>query len=85
MQRTSVTQPRSTSTYTLGAALERDRLEHRVSRVAVAIAVLRHLEREPRREPPRHLRQTIADFEAQTTAMKARLQELAHHGDGALD
>jgi hypothetical protein len=85
MERTSVRRARTTSTYTLGAALERDRLEHRVSRVAVAMAVLRHLERDHRREPPRHLRQTIADFEAQTAAMNARLQELAHHGDGALE
>jgi hypothetical protein len=72
-----VSQARSTSTCTLGAALERDRLEHRVGRVAVAIAVLRHLGSEHRREPPRHIRQTIADFEAQTAAMRARLQELA--------
>jgi hypothetical protein len=85
MQRTFVSQARPTSTHTIGAALERDRLEHRVSRIAVAIAVLRHLEREHRREPPRHLRQTIGDFEAQTAAMKARLQELTHHGDGALE
>jgi hypothetical protein len=39
--------------------------------------------------PPRHLRRTIADFEAQTAAMNARLQELAHYGsstyDGAID
>jgi hypothetical protein len=74
-----VSQARSTSTYTLGAALERDRLEHRVSRVAVAVTVLRHLESDPRREPPRHIRQTIADFEAQTAAMKARLRELSEH------
>jgi hypothetical protein len=73
-----VSQARSTSTQTLGATLERDRLEHRVSRVAVAIAVLRRLGNEHRREPPRHIRQTIADFEAQTAAMRARLHELAH-------
>jgi hypothetical protein len=74
-----VSQTRSTSIHTLGAALERDRLEHRVSRVAAAISVLRHLESDPRREPPRHIRQTIADFEAQSAAMKARLGELAGH------
>jgi hypothetical protein len=73
-----VSQARSTSTQTLGATLERDRLEHRVSRVAVAIALLRRLGNEHRREPPRHIRQTIADFEAQTAAMKARLHELDH-------
>jgi hypothetical protein len=62
----------------LGATLERDRLEHRVSRVTVAIAVLRRLGNDHRREPPTHIRQTIADFEAETAAMKARLHELAH-------
>jgi hypothetical protein len=67
--------------YTLGAALERDRLEHRVSRVTLAIAVLRRFGNEHRGEPPRHIRQTIADFEAQTAAMKARLQQLAHDGE----
>ena len=85
MERVSVSRASATSTYTLGAALERDRLAHRVSRAAFAIAVLRHLESDHRREPPRHLRQTIADFEAQTAAMKARLEELAQHGDGALE
>lgn len=75
-----MSQARSTSTSTLGAVLERDRLEHRVSRGAVAIAALRQLASAHRREPPRHIRQTIADFEAQTAAMKARLQELAHDG-----
>src|ERR1019366_1675727 len=55
-----VSQARSTSLYTLGAALERDRLEHRVGRVAVAVAALRRLASERRRElepPPRHFRQ----------------------------
>jgi hypothetical protein len=74
-----VSQAQSTTTYTLGAALERDRLEHRVSRIAAAITVLRHLESDHRREPPRHIPQTIADFEAQTKAMKARLRELSEH------
>jgi uncharacterized membrane protein len=71
-----VSQARSISTDTLGATLERNRLEHRVSRVEVAIAVLRHLESDRRREPPRHIRQTIADFEAQPAAMTARLDAL---------
>jgi hypothetical protein len=73
----TVSQTRPTFTHTLGAALERDRLEHRVGRAALAIAMLRRVASEDQREPPRHIRQTIADFEAQTTAMKARLQELA--------
>jgi hypothetical protein len=76
-----VSQARSTSLYTLGAALERDRLEHRVGRVAVAVAALRRLASERRRElepPPRHFRQAIADFEAQIAAINDRLRELAH-------
>jgi hypothetical protein len=75
-----VSQTRSTSSYTLGAALERDRLEHRVSRVAVAVAALRQRAGDHRRELPKHIRQTIADFEAQIAAIEARLQELAHNG-----
>jgi hypothetical protein len=75
-----VTYARSTSIYTLGAALERDRLEHRVSRIAVAIMVLRNVGSGDRREPPKHVRQAIADFEAQSAAINARLQELGHDG-----
>jgi hypothetical protein len=74
---------RSTPTYSLGAALERDRLEHRISRVAVAVAVLRHRASVHRRElgsAPTHIRQAITDFEAQIAAINARLQELAHDG-----
>lgn len=75
-----MTYERSTSIDTLGAALERDRLEHRVSRIAVAMMVLRNVGSGDRREPPRHVREAIADFEAQTAAMNARLQELGHDG-----
>lgn len=70
----------ATSQHTLGAVLERDRLEHRVSRVAVVIAALRQHESEHRRqpaEPPRHIRRAIADFESQIAAMNARLLDLA--------
>jgi hypothetical protein len=73
----------STTTYTLGAVLERDRLEHRVSQVAVAVAVLRQLAALHRREPgppPMHIRRAIADFESQAATIDARLQELAHAG-----
>lgn len=74
-------QARTTSTHTLGAELERDRLEHRMSRAEIAIAALRQRETEQRRElaerPPRHIRRAIADFEAQIAAMRARLQDLA--------
>jgi hypothetical protein len=55
------------STHTLGAELERDRLEHRVGRLAVAVAALRQRTNEHRRglgAAPRHLRLAIADFEA---------------------
>jgi hypothetical protein len=64
---------------TLGTELERDRLEHRVGRATVAIAVLRRIAGEHRRElgaPPRHLRHAIADFEAQIEAMNARLRDI---------
>jgi len=74
-----VSQARSTST--LGAELERDRLEHRVNRIAVAITVLRERAREDRPKlggAPVHIRQAIADFEAQLAAMNARLGDLAH-------
>jgi hypothetical protein len=71
---------RTISTQTLGAELERDRLERRVSRVTFAIAALRKRAGAQRSEPAapaRHLRHAIADFEAQLEAMNARLRELA--------
>jgi hypothetical protein len=70
----------ATSTRTLGEELERDRLEHRVRRVAVAIAVLRQLATGQRQNlvgTPRHLLQAIADFEDQIKAINARLLDLA--------
>jgi hypothetical protein len=71
---------RSPFAHTLGAALERDRLEHRASRLAVAIAALRLRANEHRHElgtPPRHIGQAIADFEAQIAALTARLRDLS--------
>lgn len=68
---------RSTSTLTLGAELERDRLQRRVSSLTVATDLLRRYEGRHRREAPRHVRHAIADFEAQLAAMDARLRELA--------
>jgi hypothetical protein len=65
---------------TLGAKLERDRLERRVRRVTIAVSALSARASEHRRElgaTPRHLRQAIADFEAQIDEMNARLRELA--------
>jgi hypothetical protein len=70
-----VSQTRSSSNHTLGATLERDRLEHRVGRIAVAVAVLRQRASERRRgtgSPPQHIGQTIADFETQIAALTAR-------------
>jgi hypothetical protein len=74
-----VSQTRSSSNHTLGATLERDRLEHRVGRIAVAVAVLRQRASERRRgtgSPPQHIGQTIADFETQIAALNARLRDL---------
>jgi hypothetical protein len=75
----SVTSITPVSPHTLGEALERDRLERRVRRVTVAVAVLR--ERVTGHRPeldthPRHLLQAIADFEAQIEALSARLRDL---------
>jgi hypothetical protein len=67
------------STYTLGAELERDRLEHRVARLAAAVTALRQRANEYRRGPepaPRHLELAIADFEAQVAVIDTRLREL---------
>jgi hypothetical protein len=77
---TSMSATRPSFTRSLGEDLELDRLERRVTRVTVVIAALR--ERASKRRPglgapPRHLRQAIADFEAQIESMNARLRELA--------
>jgi hypothetical protein len=65
--------------HTLGEELERDRLERRVRRVTVAVAVLRERVSRHRPElgtPPRHLLRATADFEAQIEALSARLRDL---------
>lgn len=74
----SVTSITTVSPHTLGEALERDRLERRVRRITVAVAVLRERVRGHRSElaPPRHVLRTIADFEAQIEALSARLRDL---------
>jgi hypothetical protein len=80
--RAPISAARLSSTHSLGAELERDRLELRVRRVTIAVAALR--EREHRRElgaPPKHVRLAIADFEAQIEAMNARLRDLAPDPD----
>lgn len=71
------------STHSLGAALERDRLERRLRRMTLAIGMLRQRESENRRlpgAPRRHLGQAIADFEAQVDAMNTRLRDLGADG-----
>lgn len=75
----SVTSTTTVSPHTLGEALERDRLERRVRRVTVAVALLRERVRGHRPElaaPPRHVLRAIADFEAQIEALSARLSDL---------
>jgi hypothetical protein len=72
-----------TATHTLGAELERDRLERRVTRLTVAIGVLRQRESaiaRERRRPQGRLGQAIADFETQIEAMKTRLRDLGTDG-----
>ena len=72
---------RPTSTRTLGAELERERLEHRVGRVTVAIAALRQRASEHQRElgeAPTHIRRAIADFEVQLAAIYARCGTSPH-------
>ncbi len=74
------------STRSLGADLERDRLERRVIRMTLAIAALRQRASEYRRElgrPPGPLRHAIADFEEQIEAMNARLRDLGPDGTSA--
>jgi hypothetical protein len=77
---TPMSATRPNFTRSLGADLECDRLERRVTRVTVAIAVLRERASEHRPElgaRPRHLRHALADFEAQIESMNARLREFA--------
>lgn len=64
---------------TLGPEHERDYLERRISRIAVAISWLRQYGGERQgdgRIPHRYVRQAITDFEAQIDAMNARLRDL---------
>jgi hypothetical protein len=77
----NATQPAPTRS--LGAALERDRLERRARRMTFAVGSLRQRATERQRElgaTPRHLHQVIVDFEVQIEAMNARLVELAWEG-----
>jgi hypothetical protein len=77
---------RPACTPTLGAELERDRLERRLRRATVAIAALHDRVSGHRPElgtASRRLRQTIADFEAQIEALSARLRDLGHDSASA--
>jgi hypothetical protein len=65
---------------TLGATLERDRLERRVSWMTVVVESLRRRASEHDRAEPRRVRQAIADLEAQLAVMNARLRDLDHDG-----
>jgi hypothetical protein len=76
-----------TPTRSLGAELERARLEHRARRLMVAIVSLRQLASESARErraTPKHLNHTLVDFEAQIDATSARLRVLAGQGSSEL-
>jgi hypothetical protein len=70
-------QDRFTSTHTLGATLERDRLERRVRWMTAAVDALRRRATESGREPPRHVRQAITDFDTQIAALLRRHRALA--------
>ncbi len=67
-------------TRSLGAELERARLERRATRMTFAVGSLRQRANERERNlgpSPRHLQQIIVDFEAQIEAMNARLGQLS--------
>jgi hypothetical protein len=70
---------RSRFTQSLGAQLERDRIERRIRRASVAILVLRQRAIEHRRRlgaTSPYVLKTIADFEAEIEALDARLRDL---------
>lgn len=77
----TVSQAGSISIQTLGATLERDRLVLRAGRIVVAVAALRQMAGQHRGElggAPLHIRNTIADFEAQLANVNTRLRDLGH-------
>jgi hypothetical protein len=71
---------RTGSAQTLGATLERDRLERRVGLMTVVVESLRRHAGEHRRADPRRVRQAIADLESQLALMNARLRDLNQDG-----
>ena len=71
------------ATRTIGAELERDRLERRARRVTLVIAALRQQASEHSRPvgvAPSHLLHVIADFETQVEVINARLRDLSTAG-----
>jgi hypothetical protein len=71
---------RTACAQTLGATLERDRLERRVSWMTMVVGSLRRRASEHRRADPRRVRQAIADLESQLALMNARLRDLNRDG-----
>jgi hypothetical protein len=72
------------ATRTIGAELERDRLERRARRVTLVIAALRQQASERSRlvdAAPSHLLHVIADLETQVEAINARLLDLSTAGE----
>jgi hypothetical protein len=79
-------QPRRANDMTLGADLERDRLNRRARRVTAVIAELR---RQAKGQPSeanvghRHLHQAISEFEAEVAEINTRLGDLASRAASA--
>ena len=72
------------ATSTIGAELERDRLERRARRVTLVIAALRQQASERSRPvgvAPSQLLHVIADLEAEVEAINARLLDLSPAGE----
>jgi hypothetical protein len=70
------------SAETIGAELERYRLERRTRRATLVVAALRERASDAN-TAPWHLFHLIADFEAQIKAMDARLRDLSGPGERA--
>ncbi|HEU4656603.1 MAG TPA: hypothetical protein VFR97_03720 [Capillimicrobium sp.] len=69
---------RTAAPASLGAALARRRIDHRIARIERVLAALRDraLYRESRGEVPRPLRQAIAGFSAELGELRRRRAEL---------
>jgi hypothetical protein len=72
-------QPNARSVVTLGTELERRRLEHGIERAERALAALRRLAADRRRDAgqaPRHIAQAIMDFESHIVVARERLADI---------